>query len=280
MFGSNSASQCQASAASKSKQPRPSPRSLRFESLEKREVLSGFSATFDLAIKGTSVEFSELGLPAAMTGDVFAAKGAVAGKLRIGQYQETLTPILMDINGDAVPDFVGTTGVSTFSFFVGAPARGAIGSITTTNTSYIQGFTPEGKILVGSQGTIVEGTKLLKHVSGGFASESTVVLGPAFEMQTFAHFTVEALKPAFAALSGCDVGHAKKTADPPAKHGSDTGSSTGQRAADRASSRVDNLPGPASNGCLDSRGVDRNLKANVDWALDAIAEDVASSMAL
>lgn len=284
MFGSDSASQCQTSAAAaKSKQRRPASRALRFESLERREVLSGFQATFDLAIKGTSVEFSELGLPAAMTGDVFAAKDSVAGKMRIGQYQETLTPILMDINGDAVPDFVGTTGVSTFSFFVGSPARGSIGSVTTTNISYIQGFTPEGQILVGSQGTIVDGTKMLKHVSGEFVSQSTVVLGPAFEMQTFAHFTVEAMKPAFAALTGCDVVHTKKSADPPAKHGNDKSSSACQGAADHTSGHVDNLPGPAShgsNGCLDSRGVDKNLKSNVDWTLDAVTENAMNSMAL
>ena len=52
----------------------------------------------------------------------------------------------MDVNGDQVPDFVGTTGVATFDFFAGSSANGIFGSITTVNTSYITGFTADGHI--------------------------------------------------------------------------------------------------------------------------------------
>src|SRR5687768_2435032 len=115
MFGSDSMSAvaCQASTpVVKSKVRRQPPRPLCFEPLERREVLSasGFDglriqASFDVAIRGTSVEYSEMGLPAAMAGDVFGASGSTAGANKIGHYEESLTPILMDINGDAVPDF-------------------------------------------------------------------------------------------------------------------------------------------------------------------------------
>src|SRR6476660_8868762 len=73
-----------------------------FEPLEKREVLSasGFSGAlpqvnFDVAIRGTDVQYSPLGLPCSMAGDIYSAAGAAAGSTRIGHYQEALQPILM-----------------------------------------------------------------------------------------------------------------------------------------------------------------------------------------
>jgi hypothetical protein len=178
-------------------------RRLRFEQLETRTVLSANfgPASFDLSIRGTDVQFSPLGLPAAMVGEVRLAAKAAPSHAPIGRYHETLTPILMDINGDQVPDFVGTQGVATFTFFVGAP-QFMVGSITTANTSYIQGVTETAQLLVGSQGTIVASTGVLRNLSGGFGSQSTVGLMPSFEMQTNVHFTVNRpVAPVFSLLA-------------------------------------------------------------------------------
>jgi hypothetical protein len=136
-----------------------------------------------------------------MGGNVYLAANGAASHAAIGRYQETLTPILMDINGDQVPDFVGTTGVATFTFFVGTPQH-LFGSITTAETSYIQGVTPAGQLVVGSQGTIIASGNALKNLSGGFVSQSTVGMLPTFEMQTNVHFTVNRpVGPAFTLLA-------------------------------------------------------------------------------
>ena len=128
-----------------------------------------------------------------MGGDVYLAVNGAATHASIGHYQEALTPILMDINGDQVPDFVGTQGVATFTFYVGTPQH-VFGTITTADVSYVQGLTPAGQMLVGSQGTIVSASStvplLFKGLAGGFVSQSTVGLGPTFTMQTNVHFTV------------------------------------------------------------------------------------------
>src|SRR5262245_10720680 len=163
-----------------------------FEQLETRSVLSANvfpAASFDLAIRGTDVQFSPLGLPSAMGGDIYLAAGGARGQAAIGRYQESLAPILMDVNGDQVPDFVGTQGVATFTFFVGT-VQHTFGSITTADVSYIQGVTPAGQLEVGSQGTIVGATGPLVKLSGGFVSQSVVGLAPTFDMQTNVHFTV------------------------------------------------------------------------------------------
>ncbi len=183
----------------KSKARRRSIRRLNgFEPLEKREVLTAYGfteglsvqANVDVAIRGTDVQFSQFGLPTSMGGDIYTSKGTTIGSDRIGHYQEALTPILMDINNDQIPDFVGTTGVARFDFFVDSSASWIVGSVTTHNTSYIQGVNPAGQFLVGSQGTIVAGSGILSHVSGGFVSQSTVGFFPAFEMQTSVRFNV------------------------------------------------------------------------------------------
>jgi hypothetical protein len=107
----------------------------------------------------------------------------------------------MDINGDQVPDFVGTNGVATFTFFVGN-AQHLFGSITTAETSFIQGVTATGQLQVGSQGTITGSTALLDGLSGGMASSSIVALAPSFQMQTSAHFTVNRpIAPVFSLLA-------------------------------------------------------------------------------
>src|SRR5262245_31169032 len=175
-----------------------------FEQLETRSVLSANvfpAASFDLAIRGTDVQFSPLGLPSAMGGDIYLAAGGARGQTAIGRYQESLAPILMDVNGDQVPDFVGTQGVATFTFFVGN-AQHTFGTVTTADVSYIQGVTPAGQLEVGSQGTIVGATGPLAKLSGGFVSQSVVGLAPTFNMQTNVHFTVNRpVGPMFSVLA-------------------------------------------------------------------------------
>src|SRR6058998_1638883 len=90
-----------------------------FEPLETRAVLSAFhglgaavnTQALDLAIQGTAIQYSPAGLPASISGDLFSTASGTALPGRIGTYVEALTPILVDINGDQVPDFVGTQGV-------------------------------------------------------------------------------------------------------------------------------------------------------------------------
>lgn len=161
------------------------------ERLERRSVLSAGSLTaeIELTIAGRDVQFSPAGLPTWMAGDVFlnTPQQAAAGR-PIGQYEEVLTPILFDVNGDSQPDLVGTTGVATFTFFVSAAFPEGLASITTANVSYVQGVNAAGQLLVGSVGTIVEGTGLARRLSGGFTSTSVVDFYPSFSMHTAATF--------------------------------------------------------------------------------------------
>ena len=210
------------SARSAHRSARRLPRRLNgFEHLESRTVLSANFASslhnalasqssFDLDIRGTDVAYSELGLPAAMGGDVFLAGGNSASTASIGRYEESLSPIFMDVNADLIPDFVGTTGIATFNFFVGSEVYGSIGTITTANTSYIQAMTPTGEMVVGSQGTIVDSTRLLGRLSGSFVSQSTVSMGAGFSMQTHVSFTVDRpVRPLFGMLAVAAEFHAR-----------------------------------------------------------------------
>jgi hypothetical protein len=171
------------------------------ERLEAREVLSANlgglahlppqaspTAQVDLAIQGTHVDFDAYGLPSYMAGDVALVSAGGAGQT-IGRYQEALTPILLDVTGDGYPDFIGTMGVATFTFFVGQSQPLNLGSITTANVSYIQGFTAAGQLLVGSAGTIVGSSGALAGASGGFTSTSIVSMYPTFQMDTAVHFS-------------------------------------------------------------------------------------------
>lgn len=284
MFGIASGRLSRKSVAKSKARRRPFRPLSGFEPLEKREVLSAFGfseglrtqASFDVAIRGTDIQFSELGLPSAMGGDIYTSSGTTTGSTRIGRYEEALQPILMDINGDAIPDFVGTTGVATFSFFVGTAGRGALGSITTVNTSYIQGVTAAGQILVGSQGTIVDGSGLLTHVSGGFVSQSTVGLFPTFDMQTNVHFTVSTpVKPALALLaivgsveqvSPAPSESCRRTSEdaPPKK--SDDDSCKASIGTHRSSAACGDRDRQHSNASRHERSTDRNFEADIDWS--------------
>jgi hypothetical protein len=160
------------------------------ERLESRTVLSAspLSLQIDLAIVGTDVSFSPLGLPASMGGDVYLSGNSAT---KVGRYSEVLSPIFMDINNDLQPDFVGTTGISTFSFTVGGNNQLTIGALVTSNISLIQGVDQLGQMLVGSVGTITASTGILRGAAGGFQSQSVVGLFPTFNMQTVVHFSVD-----------------------------------------------------------------------------------------
>lgn len=185
-------------------------RTVRFERLEGREVLSADTGlgslaamgqaiaaemsqltaprTFDLSIAGTQVNYSPLGLPSEMKGNLYLNAGATS----IGTYDETLTPILMSLSPEAPPQFVGTIGVATFDFnfsFGSTPIT--VGSITTHDTSFIEGLGASGQLLVGSSGTITASTGICTGLTGGFASHSVVSMGAAFAMQTSVHFSVQ-----------------------------------------------------------------------------------------
>jgi hypothetical protein len=181
--------------------------SLRLEKLESRVMLSASphdahapaahvasatvdstpDAVFDLGVTGTEIQFSYMGTPSYMAGTISYVACAGHNTADIGRYEESLTPIFMDVNGDAVPEFVGTNGVATFSFYAGSYF---IGSITTVNTSFIQGMTAAGEMLVASTGTVTAASGLMKGVAGGFSSQSVVGLFPTFAMKTAAHFVM------------------------------------------------------------------------------------------
>lgn len=186
-------------------------RTARLERLEQRDVLSAdvglgnlaamgqaLSAeisrltgpqTFDLTIAGTQCSYSPLGLPSEMKGNVYLNGGATS----IGTYDETLTPILMSLSPETPPQFVGTMGVATFDFNLtfGSMSPITVGSITTHDTSFIEGVGASGQLMVGSSGSIVASTGICTGLTGGFASHSVVAMGAAFAMQTNVHFSVQ-----------------------------------------------------------------------------------------
>ena len=111
----------------------------------------------DLTIVGTSIEFDALGLPSRLEGLVYDGDGRL-----VGTYEEDLTPII-----DPVFGFIGTLGVSTFTF----PGDDG-GTIVTENQSLIVGGDPVTGLLVESQGVVVSGTGEFDNVVGGFVSSS------------------------------------------------------------------------------------------------------------
>jgi hypothetical protein len=211
-----------------------------------------------------------------MSGDVFSS--AAEGAHRIGRYQETLNPILMDVTGDQIPDFVGTTGVATFEFFVGSEAWG-LGTITTNNVSFIQSVMPTGQFVVGSQGTIVAATRLLSQVSGSFASQSTVALGPAFQMETLVQFTVSTPNiSAFVLMAVCDDGPARSVECPGKSHHSHQHGNSGHGSSHghvghHHHSTCDHRHDHHAERSRHERAIDQNLEAGVDWSLgDVLGE--------
>jgi len=283
MFGIAAVKASSRKARVKSQTRRAFRRLEGFEPLEKREVLSAsglagamLHVDLDVAVRGTDVQYSPLGLPSSMAGDIYSAAGAT----RIGHYQEALQPILMDVTGDGLPDFVGTTGVATFDFFAGPSGNAIFGSITTSDTSYITGFTADGHILVGSQGTITAGTGALGHVSGGFASQSTVGFAPVFDMQTNIHFSVNVpLKAAFVDLVMVNLDHygaggksnAAASHDATPQRGDDQhqGVDAPHIGLQRVVSSNDHHQ--TSGGSSYASSVDRNLEGDTDWRFEEVA---------
>jgi hypothetical protein len=175
---------------------------------------------FELQITGKEVGFAGP-LPVYMTGTIsyVMSNGTVLDN--IGTYSETLTPILMDINADSIPDFVGTNGISTLTFYAGKMRDIVVGTIVTTNTSFIQGVTAAGEMLVGSTGVISGCSGIFKAMTGTFTSASTVSLAPEFAMQTTVQFVIQDCKfdlrsvaktlgPAVSSIAGV---HNRETAD-------------------------------------------------------------------
>ena len=105
-------------------------------------ILDAIDIEFEFSIVGTSVQFDPLGLPAHLEGNVFYAGGAQDGQLA-GTYEEALTPIL-----DPDFGFVGTTGVSLFTFFESGEADDVLGTLTTHNQSSILGVDATGALHV------------------------------------------------------------------------------------------------------------------------------------
>jgi hypothetical protein len=186
-------------------------RKARFERLEDRQVLSadaGFgqlgavalaghlppaptSQEFNLAITGTQCNYSTLGLPSEMKGNLYVDNGQGPSATVIGTYDETLTPIFMALTPGGAPQFVGTNGVATFTFDLSLGQPISLGSITTNDTSFIAGVGASGDLMVGSTGTIVSTTGFCDGLSGGFASHSLVAMGASFDLHTSVHFTVQ-----------------------------------------------------------------------------------------
>jgi hypothetical protein len=163
-------------------------RVLEVERLETRDVPAALSLSvpglsIDLSINDTKVTYSPQGLPASMAGNVYAGD-STTGQV-VGHYQEALTPII--VNGQ----FVGTTGVATFTFCVPSMPGCTYETITTADTSYITGVDPTtGALLVSSTGTITASRGIFGDLQGGFASTSQVNLGPQFSGTTNVDFTI------------------------------------------------------------------------------------------
>jgi hypothetical protein len=216
-------------------------RAARLERLEQRDVLSADTGlsnlaaagqalaaqisqltapqSFDLSIAGTQCSYSPLGLPSEMKGNLYLNGGTTS----IGTYDETLTPILMSLSPETPPQFVGTMGVATFDFNLsfGSTSPITVGSITTHDTSFIEGVGASGQLMVGSSGTIAASTGICTGLTGGFSSHSVVSMGAAFAMQTNVHFAVQdslgvnmsSTLSGLATIDGFTTGHAGQAWD-------------------------------------------------------------------
>lgn len=133
--------------------------------------------TFDIV--GTGATMNQQGLPASMSGNLYYGPHQL-GQL-VGQYHETLTPLLFD------GFFIGTTGVATFT--IGPQTGQPLETIRTMDVSLLQGYDPaSGALLVASNGVIFESAGLTSNIQGGFSSASAVVLGPQFASLTNVDF--------------------------------------------------------------------------------------------
>ncbi|HEV3006170.1 MAG TPA: hypothetical protein VGX78_17000 [Pirellulales bacterium] len=172
------------------------------ERLESRELLSADAAPsiqqFEIAITGTQVSYSPAGLPTDMKGTVYFTPAAGAAATAIGTYDEALQPIFMPLGPGGAPAFVGCNGVCTFDFNLslgGLDSAVTLGSITATDTAFIEGVRPDGTILVDSNHSPITGATGICHgVNGSFNGQSEVIMGATFSMHTIVDFTVSDLQ--------------------------------------------------------------------------------------
>jgi hypothetical protein len=148
---------------------------------------------FEIAIVGTQVSYSPLGLPSEMQGTVYFETAAGASSAAIGTYDETLQPIFAPVGPGGSPTFVGASGICTFNFDLSFGRHGGpltVGSIVASDTAYIEGVQPDGTLLVGSHSSpITAGTGICYGLSGSFNGQSEVRMGAAFFMHTTVDFT-------------------------------------------------------------------------------------------
>jgi|GEM_PF-2820861 hypothetical protein len=168
---------------------------LELEVLEARDLPSGSvfalstpgdppAATVVLDIRGTGMTFDQRGLPASFQGNIYIGLQPLGPV--IGQYEETLTPLLLD------GLFIGTLGQATFTFFPGALGDQPLATLHTFEVSFLQGVIPPiGALYVNSVGTITGTSGAVAPVQGGFTSASLLVLGPPFASNTWVDFTVQ-----------------------------------------------------------------------------------------
>ena len=148
---------------------------------------------FEIAIVGTQVSYSPLGLPSDMQGTVYLETAAGALSAAIGTYDETLQPIFAPVGPGGSPAFIGASGICTFNFDLSLGRHGGpltVGSIVASDTAYIEGVQADGTLLVGSHSSpITAGTGICYGLSGSFNGQSEVRMGATFFMHTTVDFT-------------------------------------------------------------------------------------------
>jgi hypothetical protein len=168
---------------------------LELEALEVRDLPSAYTlelsvpgnqpaATVALDITGTQLTYDSRGLPASLSGNIYL--GAQPLGPVVGQYKETLTPLLID------GLFIGTLGQATFSFLPASSGDPPLATIHTFDVSLIQGVVATiGALNVNSAGTITGSSGAVAGVQGGFNSSSLLVFGPPFASNTWVEFTTQ-----------------------------------------------------------------------------------------
>ncbi len=142
------------------------------------------AATISLDISGTQLTFDQRGLPASLSGNIYVGSQPMGPV--VGQYNETLTPLLLD------GLFIGSLGQATFTFLPGSAGDPPVATIHTFDVSLIQGVVaPIGALNVSSAGMITGTSGAVAGVQGGFTSSSLLVFGPPFASNTWVEFTTQ-----------------------------------------------------------------------------------------
>ena len=131
----------------------------------------------DLAITGTKIELSPLGLPKSLEGLLFYRGGPNDGVIA-GTYEERVTPQI-----DSTLGLVGSTGKAVFRFLKRNGGALSSENIVTVQRSKVVGEVPEGgELLVESSGRIAAGTGEFAGVAGRMASRSRIRLAGGFQL--------------------------------------------------------------------------------------------------